>query len=224
MSLACDVPSVEPSHRAYEPYAHEVEVLEHDRAVIERLGAGVHLDEWLSLYEGLAILRRMAMHFAHTNRPEGKAYQQELARLYKDAGIDTKDKTIMHALAAVVWIGDSVEHMTLLREMREAMTPGERSRLNSPISARQRITKQLLQARETQDKTQTSPFAQLKQDLAAKDREIAELKQRIAKFDGGSQVDFARDSADDIAAVVARLSKHKANAIYAAIGKLLKEV
>ena len=37
--------------------------------------------------------------------------------------------------------------MSILREMRDTMSVGERARLNSPISARQRIEK-VLKARE----------------------------------------------------------------------------
>jgi hypothetical protein len=47
----------------------------------------------------------------------------------------------------VLWLHDEVGRMSILREMRDTMSVGERARLNSPISARQRIEK-VLKARE----------------------------------------------------------------------------
>jgi hypothetical protein len=44
----------------------------------------------------------------------------------------------------VLWLGDAPERMQILHELREAMTPGQRSRLNSPITARQRVEAILL--------------------------------------------------------------------------------
>ena len=52
------------------------------------------------------------------------------------------------SISAVLWLGDDPERMKVLRELREAMTPGQRSRLNSPITARQRV-EAILQARRT---------------------------------------------------------------------------
>ncbi len=105
----------------------EREVLEHDRERYKRLGAGAHLDEWMEFYPGLRIRRHLAMKIAHTNRPEGRRYAEALSALYRADGFDTNDKTYMHHLSAVLWINDDPEHIQILREIRDAMTPGERS-------------------------------------------------------------------------------------------------
>src|SRR5262249_16446608 len=78
------------------------------------------------------------MRLAFANKPEGKSYSIELNKLYEDDGFDTSDKTYMKSLTCVLWLGEP-EHMAILREIRGAMKPGQRSRLNSPISAQQRV-------------------------------------------------------------------------------------
>src|SRR5262249_26982852 len=65
---------------------------------------------------------------------------------FKRDGIDTDDKSAMTTMTAVLWLHDRPERMSILREIRDAMTPGERARLNSPISAPQRVDK-ILKAR-----------------------------------------------------------------------------
>jgi hypothetical protein len=39
----------------------------------------------------------------------------------------------------VPWLGEDAHRLQALRDLRNALTPGQRSRLNSPISARQRV-------------------------------------------------------------------------------------
>lgn len=65
------------------------------------------------------------------------------------------DKT---SISAVLWLYDDPEPMSILREIRETMTVGERALLNSPISARQQVEK-ILRAREggVEETMRTSP-------------------------------------------------------------------
>jgi hypothetical protein len=193
----------------------ERERLDRDVELLKHLGAGAHLDEWLSLYDGLAIRRRLAMRIAHANRPEGKGYALAMSQLYTDAGVNVKDKALMTSLGAVLWIGDKPEHVTILREMREAMTPGERSRLNSPISARQRVEKVLKEReRGTEEQVKDSPVTMLRRRVAELERALAEEQAKLAKYDGGSLFDLKNDSADDIvSAMLTNISTHKADAI-----------
>ena len=148
------------------------------------------------------IRRRLAMRLAFTNRPEGKGYAQSFGELMRADGLDTMDKT---SISAVLWFHDDAERLNVLREIREAMTPGERSRLNSPISARQRVEK-LLAARSkgesAEEKLKDSPVVLLKRKVAEQEREIATLRERLAKSDG-SLFDLKNDSAADIVAAIA---------------------
>ena len=199
----------------------ERDVLVQDRTRWRRMGDGGHLDDWLAYYPGLAIRRRLAMRVAHVNRPEGKGYVLAFAQLMKEDGLDTMDTT---SRTAVLWLGDDPEHQRVLRELRESMTPGQRSRLNSPISARQRVTK-VLEARQSgnEDSLRASPVVLLRTQLAERDRKIAQLEQQLAKSDG-SLFDLKHDTADDIAAaIVGNVGESKAKGIASQIAAKLKQ-
>ena len=161
------------------------------------------------------------MRMAFVNRPEGKGYGQAFAELMKAGGLDTMDRT---SISAVLWLGDDPERVRVLRELRDAMTPGQRSRLNSPISARQRV-EGILQARRigTEETVRASPVA-LKEAMVEQAREIVELRAKLAKHEDGSLFDLKRDSADHIAtAITGNITEHKAKAIAAAIAARLKQ-
>jgi hypothetical protein len=201
----------------------EREVLKEDAARWKRMGAGSHLDDWLSYYPGLAIRRRLAMRLAFTNKPEGKGYAQAFAELMKADGL--LDPAVKTSFTAVLWLGDDPERLQILRELREAMTPGQRSRLNSPITARQRV-EAILQARRigSEETVKVSPVALLKHQIVDQAREIAELQHKLAKREEGSLFDLKHDSADDIAtAITGNITEHKAKAIAAAIAARLKQ-
>jgi hypothetical protein len=199
----------------------EREVLEEDKKRWKRLGTGAHLDEWLAFGPGIDIRRRLAMRMAYTNRPEGKGYIKAYNELLRADGLDTKDDKLMSSLTAVQWLHDDAERITILREIRETMTPGERSRLNSPISAKQRVLA-VLKAREggTEEKLKTSPVAVLKAKLVEQTRHIAHLEEQLAAAEhrDGSLFDLKHDKPEDIGpAIVANVSETKARAIAKAI-------
>ena len=206
----------------------EREVLEADGKRWRNLGTGAHLDEWLAFGPGIAIRRRLAMRLAFTNRPEGKAYITAYNALLRDDGLDIKDAKLMSSLTAVQWLHDDPERITILREIRDTMTPGERSRLNSPISAKQRVLA-VLKAREggTEEKLKTSPVAVLKKALVERDHRIADLEERLAAAENrdGSLFDLKRDRTEDIiSTVVANVTPHKAATIAKGILATLKAV
>jgi hypothetical protein len=63
---------------------------------------------------------------------------QALATLMRLDRLHTMDKT---SVSAMLWLYDDPKRMATLREIRDTMTVGERARLNSPISVRQRVEK-----------------------------------------------------------------------------------
>jgi hypothetical protein len=95
--------------------------------------------------------------------------------------------------------------MTILRDIRSTMTPGERSRLNSPISARQRVDKVLsARASGNEEAARASPLRILKQQLAESQRAQAHLQEQLAAAQtDGSRFDLVRSSVDNIATVIA---------------------
>jgi len=207
--------------RQTELTANEREVLTRDSERWRRMGAGAHLNDWLAYGDGLMIRRRLAMKIAHVNRPEGRGYAETFKQLMKLDGLDTMDKT---SISAVLWLNDEAERMGVLREILDTMTVGQRARLNSPISARQRVEKELKVRDGGQEaKTSTSPITILKRSLVEREHKIAHLEEKLAGAEQGSLFDLRRDSADNIATtIVANISEHKATAVAKGILAALK--
>jgi hypothetical protein len=182
----------------------ERDVLTRDRERWKRVGGGAHLDEWLEFYPGLEIRRRLAMRIAFTNKPEGRGYATALHQLYEADGFNPDDKTMMTGFTAVLWLNDDPTRVEMLREIRAAMTPGERSRLNSPISARQRVEKMIkARASGSETKQKDSPIARAHRKIAELERELADTKAKLARVQDGSLFDLRHDNADDIGRVTA---------------------
>jgi hypothetical protein len=203
--------------------ASERGVLADDRERWSRMGRGAHLDDWLNFGPGLTIRRRLAMHIAHSNKPEGRAYSDAFKQLMEHDGLDGMDKT---SISAVLWLHDEAGRLTILRQIRETLPVGKRARLNSPISARQRV-EQVLKARATgsEEFVRQSPVSNLKRQVAEKDREIAQLREKLMKVEArdGSRFDLNRDSAEDIGRViVGSIGESKARKIAKVIEEGLK--
>lgn len=192
--------------------ASERDVLAQAAETSRRLGAGAHLDEWLSLTPAVRIIRHLAMKLNHVNRPEGRGYVESFGQLMRRHGLDHFDKT---TITALLWLDDDPERMRILREIRESMTPGERARLNSPRSARDRVEKVLkARAAGTEERMKDSPITLLKRKVAELERELAEAQAKLARRDDGSLFDLKADAADDIvAAVLANINASKAEMI-----------
>jgi hypothetical protein len=192
---------------------------------MQHLGGGGQLDDWIRLYDGLAIRRRLAMRIAFTNQPKGKRYTHALSQIYKSEGFDIADKVMMGALTAVLWLGDDQERIAILHEIRSEMSPGERARLNSPVSARRRI-KETLDARAQQANPPPRPPTPLqaaKRMIADLQGELEEVKAQLARSEDGSLFDLRNDTAEAIAtAVVANVNTHKAEAIAKSVVELVK--
>src|SRR4029077_6986735 len=95
-----------------------------------------------------------------------------------------------------------------------AMTPGRRSRLNSPTAARQNVER-ILKARPggTEDTVRMSPVGLLKKQITEQAIQIAKLEAKLAKQAEGL-FDVKRDNADNIAAaIIGNISEYKAKAI-----------
>ena len=128
------------------------------------------------------------------------------------------------SVSAVLWLHGDPERMQILRDMRETMSPGQRARLNSPITARRRI-EDILKARASglEEAEKVSSVALLKQQLRERDRKIAELEQKLATQADGLLFDLKRDGVDDIAkTIIGNISEQKAKGIVAAIAANLE--
>jgi hypothetical protein len=84
------------------------------------------------------------------------------------------------------------------------MTVGQRARLNSPISARQRVERELkVRAGGNEATSPTSPLTVLKRRLVEQTHQIAHLEEQLAAAGNGSLFDLKHDAADDIGRVIA---------------------
>jgi hypothetical protein len=206
------------------------ELIPSERAVLvedgirwkQHLAAGQHLNDWLAFGPGLMIRRKLAMRLAFVNKPEGRGYAAEFGKLMKQDGLDTMEKS---AVSALLWL-QNAEHLAILKEIRDGMTDSERARLNSPISARQRVEK-LLKARANGNEDKLivpSPVTTYRERIAEQEREIAALRERLLRSqDNGSLFDLKKDTIENIAdTIVEQLPPSRSKGIADAIRKKLK--
>jgi hypothetical protein len=179
-------------------------VLDESRAVARALYTeGRNLNNYLALGESQLIRRREAMRLAHSNQPKGPLYSAYLADFMRADGLNPDDRKVMSDMTAVAWLFEHPERLEILNAHRATMTPGERSRLNSPISAR-KLVERLVRERDFGIEDKDKPATKSRKDqLAEKDKEIATLKERLARVqDGGSLFDLKRDTIETIAATI----------------------
>jgi hypothetical protein len=167
-------------------------ILACDRERWQRMAAGAHLDDWLSFGPGQLIRRSRAMQIAGTNRPEGRPYNEAMAALVDEHGLHSADTK---HLTAVLWLHADPERLAILDKIRSEMSEGERSRLNTPTAAQQRVRLFL-----------SSGAAKLDAPRTTRQSQSAEPVQ-----DRGSMLDhFKADSVDHLSAEMIKADVKKA--------------
>lgn len=132
--------SITTLHEALSP--SDREILAADRKRWKRLGAGAHLDDWMAFGPGLLLRRQMAMKIAKTNEPQGRQYTAAFSALMVRDGLydaTTKTEPTKGTFSAVLWLNAEPHRLEILHEILRDLTPGQRARLNSPITAGQRV-------------------------------------------------------------------------------------
>jgi hypothetical protein len=216
--------------------------LEQDAERAKRMTSGAHLQDWLDYEVGLQGIRSEAMRLTFSNQPKGRAYNEMVGHLMKHYGFDHLDSG---SITSVLWLTDPEpkyfdarrkQYLTrkeILTGILKGLTPGQRSRVTSPTSARQRVAKGIeeLAAEEAKAKalaagqeieesdadTDGKPLSKLKQveqSLARVLQEKYQLEEKLKRRDDGSLFDLKRDNADDIVeAIAANVSTTKAETI-----------
>jgi hypothetical protein len=133
--------------------AEDRKTLAEDRKRMERLGKGSQLDDWLAFGPGLLIRRRLAKNIAglaETDPAKGHRYSRAFKEQLEMDGLydrTTKSDVMKSTFTAVLWFYDDEKleerRREILEEIRRDMTPGQRARFNSPISAQQRVLDEL---------------------------------------------------------------------------------
>ena len=192
------------SNRVKGPTAVEIENIENEALTQEarerlvadtkrwkKLGEGAHLDAWLAFGPGLQDIRRVTMLVANVNKPEGKGYNKAFGQVLAYHGMGTMDKA---SITALLWLYDDPARLAELQKIREDMTDGQRSRLSSPISARQRVYRALdgkLGAGGAEDREKPDPnmpaekINELKKQVVRLAQEVAVANDNIEHLWGG---------------------------------------
>jgi hypothetical protein len=133
--------------------AEDRKTLAEDRKRMERLSKGTQLDDWLAFGPGLLIRRRLAKNIAglvETDPAKGYRYSRAFRQQMEMDGLydrTTKSDVMKSTFTAVLWFYDDEKleerRREILEEIRSNMTPGQRARFNSPISAQQRVLDEL---------------------------------------------------------------------------------
>jgi hypothetical protein len=204
--------------------------LERDAERARHMVGGGHLQDWLDYEVSLWGIRNEAMRIAFTNEPRGRGYNEAHGQLMRHYGLDRLDSS---SVSAVLWLTDPKEkyesgehHFTrkeLLDDILKSLKSGQRSRLASPITARQRVQKRIdeLAAAEAAgtgtDADIEKPLSKLKQTEQALAKALQEkhrLEEQLKRKDDGSLFDLQRDTAETIGDVIAAtVSETKAKQI-----------
>jgi hypothetical protein len=205
----------------------EVTQLHRDAETWRKLGTGAHLDEMLSMGASLLRLKQLVVRRVNTDR--GRHYNMAFSNVAKHHFPDLP----MDWITAIIWLVDPADpvRMETLNAIREAMTPGERARLNAPNTAQQRVRYKLREADEAQAAEAGVPVEKKEKKASLtqqQQKEIARLEEENARLkrqaEGGSLFDLRHDSAVTIATtIVGNVTPSKAKLIATAITAALKK-
>jgi hypothetical protein len=173
----------------------------------------------LMLCPGLMIRRTLAQKIAGTQDLESDGYKKAFrAQMLQDNLYDasTKSQTLKVTFTAILWL-QSPEHKAALAEIRSSMTPGQLARLNSPITARQKVERKLgiTTVKPKPVKEPTDPDA-----LAERNKELVEelASEKALRADDASVFDVTAGTVQSVArTIVGQVSPDRARKIARAI-------
>ena len=155
------------------------------------------------------------MQAAHSNRPEGRRYNEEFSDWLKVNRFDAIHKTTRSQLIKCL------KHRTEIEAWRAQLTTGERLKLNHPVAVLRRWEKTLAK-RPDNAAPKISYVAKLNAALIESQKETAQLSRRLAQ-----EAPFtAKDKPGNQAAVafrILRCSPSATRAFIRALNKLVRE-
>jgi hypothetical protein len=187
----------------------EKKILAADRRRRFVMGEAGSLDNWLAFGPGLQVRRRVAMARARTNKPRGTAYNRCLKELLEADGLDTMES---QSRTAILWLHDAPERLETLREILDTMPAGNRMRLRTPISAKQKVEERLQIGHFAPEKVakraakREEREAQKRADndwVRTKEKEIEGLRKQLNAAKSGDY-DFERTSGHQLAEQIIR--------------------
>jgi hypothetical protein len=154
----------------------------------QRLKKDKNWGDWIKVGEAHIVGREWAMHQATTNQPKGKAYNMAFGEWLAKYKFDDMDKGNRARLFEVM------DNLGQIEEWRRTLTLGERLRLNHPNAVLRKWKAHLAPERRTESgepkPTLRDSVVNLSEEVEAKNREIAQLKDHIAELEA------ARDTVD----------------------------
>jgi hypothetical protein len=171
-------------------------------------------NDWILVGNALFAGRAEAMRTAHTNKPEGRRYNEEFGYWLKANGFDVIDKSTRSRLF------ECLAHRNEIETWRATLTTSQRLELNHPAVVLRRWKRTIVK-KPDDAKPKPSPIAKLRESIVTLEEENTRLKREAqlgAPF-------TPNDKPADQAAVVWRMihcSPSAARALSRALNKLAR--
>ena len=166
----------------------------------DRIRRGAHWTDWMYVADGFAVGRAKAMRAAGTNQPYGKAYTRAFGDWMRERPWAREERIDKGTRSNLLWAAD---HRSEIEAWREALTQGERAKMNHPTTLKRRFEAAhkvtAVDPNAPKKETTRESLVRENEDLWA---ENAKLKRRVESGDG-SLFDLRRDSIDAIVNVIA---------------------
>jgi hypothetical protein len=146
--------------------------------------------DWLLVGEALAAGRIEAMHTAHTNKPEGRRFNQEFGDWLRTNKFDSVHKTTRSQLLKCL------DRRAEIENWRATLTTSERLNLNHPVAVLRRWQKTIV-AKKPEDAAPKKPsnVERLNQSVIRLEEENAKLRREAKNNAPFTARDRAKDSA-----------------------------
>ena len=151
----------------------------------QRLKKDKNWTDWIKVGEAHMVGRDWAQRIAGTNRPQGKAYNMAFGEWLQKYKFDDMDKGDRSRLFAVM------DNLGQIEEWRMTLTLTERLKLNHPNAVLRKWKAHMAPEARTESgepkPTLRDSVVNLSEEVAAKDREIANLKTHIAELEAARE-------------------------------------
>jgi hypothetical protein len=169
--------------------------------------------DWMLVGKALQLLRVEAMHSAHTNKPEGRRYNQEFSDLLKANGFAGIDKATRSRLFAIL------NNIAEIERWLATVPTNKKLRLNHPNTIWRAYQKTAVKKSEDDTKKKPSHVERLTASLIESEEERAKLKREVER----GRPFTRQDTAHDIAGVVFRMiSPSKAREVARELNRLVR--
>jgi hypothetical protein len=183
----------------------------------KRLSSGHAWNDWLLVGEALLAGRLEAMCTAHTNKAEGRRYNEEFGDWLRVNGFDAIEATTRKRLLKCL------EHRNEIQAWRATLATNKLHELNHPGVILRRWQKNIVKKLDDVASQKLSHTEKLKASIIALEEDNARMKREIER--GGGDLWTAQDTSKDIAYVIFRkTSQSKAREIARELNRLAREV